>query len=1040
MNTCAIKVESLLRSTKQSPLFSTCPERDITALLNNADLESISAGELVFDQGDLADKFYLVYSGRIRILLKSENRREVNLGVMRKGDHFGEMALVTGDTRNAAARAVEDSVVLSINKDIFNQYLLSDPSQKEYFDKSIHSASIHRFLKSCTDLSVIPAERLRKLVLSAKREFFQKGAAVFHQGTEPDKFYLIERGEVKVVRWEDDRQEIVNSFREGDFLGEKALIERTVRHADAICLTDCHLFSLSKEAFASLLDTSPKLRNVFENRMCSNGTVDSPIPYHGPIKQELAAQKEIKGKKETSKEQKVPAKEKEKQLQKKASFYRQHVRFPFIRQHDELTCGTTCLMMIGKYYGKNFASNRLRELAHVDLSGASLANMASAAEQLGFTTRARKLDYDTLMSALQPCIVHWQGNHYIVVFRINAKHVWVADPALGLRKYNRKHFSDNWNGITLILEPTPQFETIVEDRSSFRNFVQFITPYKLILSEIFLASCLLNVFGLATPIFTQNVIDKVLGHSNTSMLNIMLIGMMLVLIFRILVSIVRQYLIVHTSMKIDLSMLVAFYKHLLALPLGYFRVRKIGDFMARFGENGKIRNFLTNTALTLVLDTILTAVYISMMFYYNVQLAGLTLLFVPVFIGITLVFTPILKRLNIDSFAAHAESKSKLIESINAIDTVKAMNAEYQTRWKWEDLFVKSLKIDFRLCNTVMYFNSLGDFVGTVSSTFILWFGAHKVMQGVLSVGELMAFMVLTGSVISPINRIIKVWDDIQQTLVSIDRLNDVFSAKAELPESMENATSILIKEPRGEIDFRDVFFRYSGEEDPYILSKINTRITPGQTVAIVGRSGSGKTTLVKLIARLYDVSEGRIMIDGIDVKNINMACLRKMVGLVLQESFMFNGTIRENISLDDSEESMEKIIEAAKLANAHEFITNLALGYETKVGESGLQLSGGQKQRISIARVLYANPKIVIFDEATSSLDTESEQAIQRNMSAILANKTSIVIAHRMSTVRSADSIIVLDNGEIVEQGTHEELMEKGGLYHYLNHQQLNL
>jgi len=1035
-----MEVEGLLGFVKQSPLFSICPERDITALLDNADLESISAGKLVFDQGDLADKFYLVYSGRIRILLKSKIRGEVNLGVMRKGDHFGETALVTGDTRNAAARAVEDSVLLSINKDIFNRYLLSDPLQREYFDKFIHSTSIHRFLRSCTDLSLVPAEKLKKLVLSFESEFFQKGEAVFRQGTEPDKFYLIERGKVKVVRWEDEKQEIINFLHEGDFFGEKALIDRTVRHADVICLTDCHFFTFGKKAFESLLGTSPKLRKAFEDRICSYGTVKPPIPYQELIKHELAAQKEIEVKGDTSKEQKVPTKEEKKQLHKMASFYRQHVRFSFIRQHDELTCGTTCLMMIGKYYGKTFASNRLRELAHVDLSGASLAHLASAAEQLGFSTRARKLDYDTLMSALQPCIVHWQGYHYIVVYKINANHIWVADPALGLRKYNRKYFSDNWNGIALTLEPTPKFETEVEDRSSFRNFIQFITPYKLILFEIFLASLLLNIFGLATPIFTQNVIDKVLGHHNISMLNIMLIGMMLVLIFRILVSIVRQYLVVHTSMKIDLSMLVAFYKHLLALPLGYFKVRKIGDFIARFGENEKIRNFLTNTALTLVLDTIMIAVYISMMFYYNVQLAGLTLLFVPVFIGITLVFTPILKRLNIDSFAANAEAKSKLIESINAIDTVKAMNAEYQTRWKWEDKFIKNLNIDFKLYKTVIYFNSLGDFVGTVSSTFILWFGAHKVMQGVLSVGELMAFMVLTGSVIGPINRIIRVWDDIQQTLVSIDRLNDVFSAKPELPESMDDATGFLIKEPRGEITFEDVFFRYSGDDDPYILTNINFKITPGQTVAIVGRSGSGKTTLVKLIARLYDISEGRITIDGSDIKNINLACLRKIVGFVLQESFLFNDTIRENISMGDSEESVERVIEAAKLANAHEFITNLALGYDTKVGESGLQLSGGQKQRISIARVLYTNPKIIIFDEATSSLDTESEQAIQKNMSAIRADKTSIIIAHRLSTVRNADNIIVLDNGEIVEQGKHEELMEKAGLYHYLNHQQLNL
>jgi ATP-binding cassette subfamily B protein len=405
-----------------------------------------------------------------------------------------------------------------------------------------------------------------------------------------------------------------------------------------------------------------------------------------------------------------------------------------------------------------------------------------------------------------------------------------------------------------------------------------------------------------------------------------------------------------------------------------------------------------------------------------------------------MIFTPILKKLNIDSFTARAESESHLIESISAIDTVKAMNIEYPTRWKWEDKFIKSLNIDFKLYNTGMYFHSIGDFVITLSSTLVLWYGANKVIQGAVSVGELMAFMALMGSVTTPINRIITVWDDIQETLVSVDRINDVFVAKPEFPESMDQTSGLIVQEPKGEIDFESVFFRYGGEDDPYILSNINFKVLPGQTVAIVGRSGSGKTTLVRMLARFYDVTEGKIAIDGHDIKNINLSHLRRLIGFVLQENFIFNGTIRENISMGDPEETMEKITEAAKLANAHDFISNLTLGYETKVGESGLQLSGGQKQRIAIARVLYSNPQIIIFDEATSSLDTESEQAIQKNLNAILKDRTAIIIAHRLSTVRNADSIIVLDNGEIVEQGTHEALMNQQGLYHYLSHQQLNL
>jgi ATP-binding cassette subfamily B protein len=836
--------KSLSEFIRKVPLFSIYTDEELSGLTKSAELKSINAGEVIFNQSDPGDKFFVVYSGKIRII-KTEAGKEINLGVRTRGDHFGEAALITDHPRNATARAAEDSVLLSIDRESFNNCIFSKPELREYFDKFIKYTSVHGFLKTCTGLSSISPKDLQEFVRHLNSEFFEEGDVVFRQGAEPDKFYLIESGKMKVVRWEDKRQEIINFLREGDFFGEKALLEGTKRYADVICLTDCHLFSLTKEAFDQLVIKSPKIKTVIEDRIRSYLTERPPIPYQEIIKQELAALKEIKVQKEVSKEEVTLTEEKKRYSKKLSSYYYRHIIFPFIKQYDQATCGTTCLMMIAKYYGKNFSSSRLRDLAHVDLSGSSLANLASAAEHLGFSTRGMKFDYDTLLSVSLPCIVHWQGYHYIVVYRINEKNVWVSDPALGLRKYDKDYFSKNWNGITLILEPTPEFERKEEDRSSFRNFIQFILPNKLILSEIFIASLLLNVFGLASPIFTQNIVDKVLMHRNVSMLNIMLIGMLIVLVFRILTMIVRQYLVIHTSMKIDLRMLVLFYKHMLALPLGYFKVRKIGDFITRFGENMKIRNFLTNTALTIVLDVIMIVVYLSLMLYYNVQMTVLALLFIPLFIIITLFFTPILKKLNIDSFAARAESESHLIESINAIDTIKAMNIEYPTRWKWEDKFIKTLNIDFKLYNSGMYFHSIGDFIGTLSSTLILWYGANKVMSGVLSVGELMAFMALMGSVITPINRIITAWDDIQQTLVSVNRLNDIFIAKPEFPESLDEPTGLILKEPKGEIVFDKVFFRYGGEDDPYILSNINFKINPGQTIAIVGRSGSGKTTLV---------------------------------------------------------------------------------------------------------------------------------------------------------------------------------------------------
>jgi ATP-binding cassette subfamily B protein len=1021
------------------PLFAIYTDEELGELASLAKLQPVKAGEVVFQQGAAGDRFYIVCAGKVRIL-RADGHKDINLGVRTSGDFFGEAALITDQPRSATARAAEDGLLFSLDRPAFDRYLFSRPQLREQFDKFLRHTSIHTFLKGCTDLSAIPPRELQDLVQRLAPEFFKEGEVVFRQGAAPDKFYLVEQGKLKVVRWEGSRQEIINFLREGDFFGEKALLEDAGRHADVICLTDCHLFSLNKSDFRELVRGSPKLERVLRDRIESYLSDRPPIPYREMIKQELEALKEAKMLQAAPREEPPPPGERRNLFRRVSGLYRRRVSFPFISQRDQTTCGTTCIMMIARYYGKEISSSRLRELAHVDISGASLANLASAAEKLGFSTRGMKLDYDTLRSSNLPCIAHWQGYHYIVVYRMDERRVWVADPALGLRKYSREEFNKSWTGIALILEPTEAFEKVQEDRSAFRNFFQFVRPYKLILGEVFVASLLLNIFGLASPIFTQNIVDKVLLHKNVSMLNVMLIGMLVVLIFRILTMIVRQYLIIHTSMKIDLRMLVLFYKHMLALPLGYFKVRKIGDFITRFGENMKIRNFLTNTALTIVLDAILIVVYLSLMFYYNLEMTALVLLFIPVLTLMTLLFTPVLKRLNMDSFAARAESESHLIESINAIDTVKAMNVEYPTRWKWENKFIKSLNIDFRLYNTAMYFQSIGDFAGALASTLVLWYGAHKVMGGVLSVGELMAFMALMGSVITPVNRIITAWDDIQQTLISVDRLNDIFGARTEFPESPDEPAGITLDTPRGEIAFEDVYFRYGGEEDPYILSGVSVKIPAGKTFAIVGRSGSGKTTLVRLLARLYDVTEGRILLDGVDIRSLDLSQLRKVVGFVLQETFIFNGTIRENISMGDPEESMEKVMEAAKLANAHDFVSALPLGYETRVGESGLQLSGGQRQRIAIARALYARPKVIVFDEATSSLDTESEQAIQKNLRVMFQDKTAIIIAHRLSTVRNADQIVVLDNGEIVEQGSHEELMARKGLYHYLNHQQLNL
>lgn len=1038
-----MEVKGLFEFARTAGIFSALSDQELEELLGIIEMSSFKAGEIVFSRGDAGDRFYIVLNGKIRIIRMGENNKELNLALLTRGDHFGETAIITQHPRNATARATEDSVLLSISSDVFNEYLFSRPNLRGYFDRFIHSTSINHFLKTCSDLSTLAPQDLQKLALNFQPDFFKAGEVIIRQGTEADCFYLLESGKVKVLQWKNNKEEIVRVLHEGQFFGEKALIEDTPRTADVVCITDCNLFRLDREQFIKMVGESARLKSVLLDRIQSYARQDRPpIPYQEVIKQIEASQKNrlIADAEPEEKKARPSAGQSRSRILKAPLLRRTLLGFPYIQQHDEMSCGITCLSMIFRYYGKSFSSSRLWDMARVDQNGTSLANMAMCAEQFGFITKGLKLDYEGLQSQHLPCIALWTGFHYVVVYKISSHHVWVADPARGLRKYSRDQFMKCWNNIALVLEPTEKFRQVKEDRTSFQNFVQFITPYRMIFFEIFTASLLINIFGLATPIFTQNIIDNVLLNQNMSLLKIMLIGMVVVVIFRILTMIVRQYLIVHTSMKIDLKMLVLFYKHLLTLPLGYFKTRKIGDFITRFGENAKIRDFLTNTILSLVLDVIMVVVYTSLMFYYNTRLSLVFLLFFPLGLGATFIFTPLLKRLNVDSFSARAESESHLIESLHSIDTIKAMSIEGPVRWRWENKFIKSLNLDFRLANARLYFTVLGDFISFMSSIVILWLGALQVTENALSIGALMAFNSLAGSVTAPLNRIISVWESIQQTVVSIDRLNDVFSAVPEMPHSVEDSPGLLMKDTKGEISFEKVFFRYGGADDPYILSNISFRILPGQKVAIVGRSGSGKTTMVKLIARFYDVTDGKISIDNNDIKSISLSSLRRHIGFVLQENYIYNATIRENISMWDSEERMEKVIEAAKLANAHDFITGLGMGYETRVGESGIQLSGGQKQRIAIARALYQNPAILVLDEATSSLDSESEKAIQKNLESILHDRTALIIAHRLSTVKNCDLIIVLDNGEIVEQGTHQSLMSEKGLYHYLVHQQLNL
>ena len=713
-------------------------------------------------------------------------------------------------------------------------------------------------------------------------------------------------------------------------------------------------------------------------------------------------------------------------------------RYPFFAQQSGSDCGAACLVMVARYWGKNFSVNRVRDIANVDRNGASLRGLSAAAESIGYSTRPVKASLDQLAKQKLPAIAHWEGKHYVVVYEVTPKQVIIADPAIGQRHLAYPEFKAGWTGYTLLLQPTALIKKLKDTTTPFWQFFELVSPHGQVLLEVFITSLLIQIFGLITPLFTQLLLDRVVVQGSTLTLTAVGLGLVIFGLFQVAMTGLRQYLLDHTANRVHIAMIVGFIRHTFRLPMSFFESRYVGDIIARVQENRKIENFLTGEALSIVLDLLTVFVYVGLMFWYSWKMALLALVIVPPFFLLALIATPFLQKISREIFAALAEESSYLIQSLTGVSTVKSLAVEQTVRWRWEEFLNKSIRKNFS--GQVMG-NRLQMFSLTIESlvtTGLLWFGAWLVIQGELTIGQLVAFNMLIGNVISPFQRLTVLWNQLQEVVIAMERINDVIDTEPE--EDLQSQARQYLTELRGNIIFDNVTFRYHPESDINVLENLSFEVKAGQTVALVGRSGSGKTTISKLVLGLYPPTDGKILIDGYDITAISLPSLRNKVGVVDQDTFLFGGTIRENLTIAYPSATLEDIVDAGRLAGADEFIQRLPMGYETQIGEGGGLLSGGQRQRLAIARALLGNPCLLVFDEATSHLDVESERIIQRNLNTILQGRTSLIIAHRLSTVRNADIILVLDRGVLIEQGNHEELMAKRGHYYYLNRQQLDV
>lgn len=712
-------------------------------------------------------------------------------------------------------------------------------------------------------------------------------------------------------------------------------------------------------------------------------------------------------------------------------------RYCCVLQKDEKDCGPACILTIAKQYNSNFSIAKLRQISGTDRNGTNLAGMIKGLDYLGFDSKAVKVEDKKIDNSVSfPIIAHIQSKnnflHYVVVHDVSNKRIIISDPASGIKKLSHKEFSEIWTGILLLIEPKKDFQKRNEKDNSLSRFFYVLKNQKSLLFNIFLASILYTVLGIVTSFSSKFLIDYILKDKLMTTLTVMVVGMVILEIIQMLLSIFRGYLLIFLGQRIDIAVLLGYYNHVIKLPMSFFSTRKTGEITSRFSDADNINDAVAETVLTLMLDVITAItggiiVYIQNQYLFFVSVAVLSFYLVIVFS-----FKEILKKINNEVLENNSQLTSFIIQSINGIETIKAYNLEKSIQDETEFKYLKVIKSSFRRSKIYNLLTFLSGIVELIGNTLIMWVGAIQVINGKLTLGEMMVFNTLLEYFTNPVKNLISLQPTIQTATVSADRLGEIIDLDIE-----QSDEKMIPQNLKGDIEIKGLNFRYGTRE--LILKNINMEIKQGEKIALVGESGSGKTTLAKLILKFYDFEKGDININNFNLKDIDNTFLRNRIAYISQDMFLFNKTIKENLMLND-EIQIDNIIELSKKVNAYEFINELPQRFDYMIEENGTNLSTGQKQRLSILRALLKNPDILIMDEATSNLDSITESAIQKTLNNPEFSMTTIIIAHRLSTIRLCDRIYVLDKGEIIESGTHEELLNLKGKYYTLWKEQENI
>lgn len=726
--------------------------------------------------------------------------------------------------------------------------------------------------------------------------------------------------------------------------------------------------------------------------------------------------------------------------------------FTFYHQHDNMDCGPACLRMVAKYYGKSYSLQTLRDKCHITRQGVSMLGISDAAESIGLRSCGVKLTWDQLKrEATLPCIVHWNQNHFVVVYQIKSSNhkcsVKVADPASGLLEYDENAFLNSWlpkgtdnEGLALLLEPSPLFYKEEGDQSShygFAHVLGYFRPYKSYIIQIMLAMLIASIISLLLPFITQSIVDTGISNGNIPFIIMLLIAQLALAMGSLANNMIRSWLMLHTTSRVSISLISDFLCKLMKLPIAFFDSRMVGDIMQRIGDYNRIQSFLTGSLLSMVVAAVSFIIYGVIMAGYNSLIFIIFIFGSLLYVLWVLAFMKRRKKLDYMRFQQASANQNSIVQLVYGMQDIKLNNCEKQKRWDWEKIQAKLFKIGIKSLSLGQIQEAGSTFIDQTKNILISFIAAKSVIDGNMTLGMMMALQYIMGQINAPISQFISFAQAAQDASISVERLGEIHDMK---DEESEDETRLTIIPNNATITLHNVVFQYDGPHSPYVLDNVSLMIPYGKVTAIVGASGSGKTTLLKLLLGFYKPTSGDVLLGNIKLSNYSERSWRANCGSVMQEGFIFADSITNNIAVADDSPDISRVHESARIANIDKWINDLPLGYATKVGADGQGLSTGQKQRLLIARAAYKNAHYLFLDEATNSLDAKNEREIMENLEHFFIGHTVVVVAHRLSTVKNADNIIVLDSGKIVEQGTHQQLTSIKGVYYNLIKNQLEL